>query len=160
MATHLEEVNFSELIQRPKETVARLGMSRTHALRLNRRGQDEDLVLTTAARADQDDQMARVATGLLLGVMKNPVARSTYLLDVLRTAFPWVRFLLADDLATFAEELIEVLDAAEELDSPAAVLQVIAEWRHTAEIYSDPELLAALRSTTIEDHGIVPELEA
>ncbi|WP_328989541.1 hypothetical protein OG394_25225 [Kribbella sp. NBC_01245] len=61
------------------------------------------------------------------------------------------RLLPADDLATFADELLDVLD------TPAAARQVIAEWRHTAEIYADPELLAALRSTTVEDHGVVAE---
>jgi hypothetical protein len=32
---------------------------------------------------------------------------------------------------------------------------LIAEWRHTAGIYADPELLAALRSEIVDDFGVV-----
>jgi hypothetical protein len=37
------------------------------------------------------------------------------------------------------------------------VLQLINQWRHTAEIYADPELLAALRAETLDDFGTVAE---
>jgi hypothetical protein len=70
--------------------------------------------------------------------------------------FPWVRFLTADDRMTFVQELIEVMDASEDLGSPAPVLQLITEWRHTAQIYADPELLETLRSEVVENFGAVP----
>jgi hypothetical protein len=45
------------------------------------------------------------------------------------------------------------MSAGEQLGSPTPVIQVIAEWRNTARIYADPELLKILRSQTIEDGG-------
>jgi hypothetical protein len=60
------------------------------------------------------------------------------------------------DRMTFAQELVDAMDASESLGSPTPVLQLITEWRHTAEIYADPELLAALGSDVVEDFGTVP----
>jgi hypothetical protein len=153
----LQEVNFSDLLQRPNETVALLKTSRSRALRVHRRGSEDDLVLTTAARASQDGELLEVATRVLRAVMSNPAVRSQHLLDILPKVFPWIRFLVPDDEMAFAQELIDVMDASEDLGSPAPVLQVINEWRHTAEVYADPELLAALRSDVIGDFGAVPE---
>lgn len=49
--------------------------------------------------------------------------------------FPWIRWLPAEDQEAFASELRQRSDEA---------CRVIAEWRNTASIYEDPELLAAL----------------
>ncbi|ADB30332.1 hypothetical protein Kfla_1229 [Kribbella flavida DSM 17836] len=148
-------MTFSDLLQRPSETVDKLKAGRSRSLRVHRRGAEDDLILTTAARASQDSQLLGVATRLLRAVMNNPVIRSQYLLDLLPQVFPWTRFLTVDDQVEFAQELIDVMDASAELDSPAAVLALIAQWRHTAEIYADPELLAALRSEAVDDFGPV-----
>lgn len=153
----LQEVNFSDLLQRPNETVAMLKSSRGRALRVHRRGSEDDLVLTTAARASQDGELIEVAARMLRAVMGNPAVRSHHLLEILPVAFPWIRFLTADDRVAFAQELVDVMDASEDLGSPAPVLQLITEWRHTAQIYADPELLAALRSEPVGDFGAVPE---
>ena len=152
----LPEVNFSDLIQHPTETVARLEGGQRHALKVNRRGA-EALVLTTAARASQDHELVDVATRMLMAVLGDPVIRSKYLLDIVPKIFPWVRFLPAEETGIFAQELIEVMQASEDLDVPAPVLQVIAEWRHTAEVHADPELFARLRGGSTGDHGRVPE---
>ena len=151
--SELQEVNFSDLLQRPNETVEKLKSARSRSLRVHRRGSEDDLILTTAARATQDGELIEVATRLLRAVMSSPVIRSTHLLEILPKVFPWIRFLTDDDRTTFAQELIDVMDASEDLESPAPVLQLISEWRHTAEIYADPELLAALRSEVIDDFG-------
>jgi hypothetical protein len=49
-------------------------------------------------------------------------------LDELIAAYPWARSLPADDQRRFAAEL----------------RQLITEWRHTAEVHADPDLLALL----------------
>lgn len=156
MNTELQQVNFSELLRDSGGTVQRLMTSPARALRLARRDAP-DLVLTTAARADQDDRITHLATRVLAAVMANPVVRAEYLLDILPEVFPWVAFLPPHDVAQFAAELIRVMEASAELESPAAVLETIAMWQHTAQIYSDPELLAQLRSTEVKDLGSVPE---
>lgn len=152
----LQEVTFTDLLQHATETVEKLKRSRSRALRVRRRGAEEDLVLTTATRVAQDEQVVEVAIRLLRAIMSNPVMRSAHLLDVLPEVFPWIRFLPAEDKLAFVRELIDVMSAGEELDSPVPVLQAIAEWRSTAQVYADPELLDVLRSQVIDDAGDVP----
>lgn len=152
----LQEVTFTDLLQHSNETVEKLKQSRTRALRVRRRGAEEDLVLTTAARAAQDEEVVEVAIRLLRAIVSNPVMRSTHLLEVLPQVFPWIRFLPAADQLGFVQELIDVMSAGGEVGSPAPVLQTITEWRNTAQIYADPELLDILRSQAIEDAGDVP----
>lgn len=148
----MTEVLFSELVNKPKDTVAKLGGSRD--LRLRRRD-DEDLVLTTAARAEQNTEFVSATTRLFVALMQHDEQARALLLDVIPEAFPWVRFLPREDVQAFLVELIGTLRAVEELDSPAPVVQVITEWRHTAEVHADPELFAALTDEG-EDHGAVP----
>jgi hypothetical protein len=142
----LQEVNFSELLQHPNRTVEKLKATRRRALRVRRRGSEDDLVLTTVARASEDGELADVAARLLRAVMSNPVVRSEFLLEILMQVFPWIRFLPDNDRLTFAQELVDVMDASGALDTPGPVLCLITQWRHTAEVYADPDLLAALLS--------------
>ncbi|GAB2958381.1 hypothetical protein GCM10023080_017680 [Streptomyces pseudoechinosporeus] len=43
--------------------------------------------------------------------------------------------------------------AADSLGNSASVAQLLIAWQHTAEVYSDPELLAALTRDHGEDYG-------
>jgi hypothetical protein len=154
--TDMQEVTFTELIQRPVDTVAKLKRSPRHALRLHRRGAEEDLVLVGAGRAAQEEQIVGVAVRLLRAVMNDPAARSHYLLDLLPAVFPWVRFLPDADRIVFAQELVDVMEAGVEIDNYTAVLTAIEQWRHSAEVYADPELFQALRDADLSDAGVVP----
>jgi len=49
-------------------------------------------------------------------------------------------------IGRFAPELVDVMDASSELGVAAPVLTLIAQWRNTAEVWADPELLGILRS--------------
>jgi hypothetical protein len=138
----MAEALFSELVNKPKDTVAKLHGSRRLLLR---RRDDEDLVLTTAARAEQDTEMVSATTRMFVALMQHDDAARTMLLDVIPEAFPWVRFLPREDVQAFLVELVSTLRAVDELGSSGPVVQVITEWRRTAEIYADPELLATLR---------------
>ena len=75
--------------------------------------------------------------------------------DVLPEVFPWVAFLSKEEVQEFVVELVATLRAAESLDNPVPVVQVIEAWRHTAEVLADPELAAILASDTDEDLGVV-----
>lgn len=66
------------------------------------------------------------------------------ILDILPDAFPWVRLLPETDVHAFAVELVDTMRAADSIGNSAAVAQVLIAWQHTAEVHSDPELLAAL----------------
>lgn len=147
------ETNLSDLLNKPKATLASLRGARRILLR--RRG-EEDLVLTTAARAEQDHEVMGATSRMFVEMMRTPEGR-TLVLDVLPAAMPWVRYLPAHDVREFSVELVEALGAAAELDNTAAVAQLIIEWRRTAEVHADPELYAALTTDSGEDYGSVPE---
>ncbi|WP_134712673.1 hypothetical protein [Saccharomonospora xinjiangensis] len=112
---------------------------------MRRRGEDDDLVLTTAARAEQTVEVASTATKLFLALMAHDDRTRTLVTEVLPHAFPWVRFLPKEAVREFVVELVETLEAAESLRNPAPVAHLVAAWRNTASVYADPELLAVLR---------------
>lgn len=138
------EVPFSDLVQRPRDTVARLHAERGQTLRLRRRDAD-DLTLTTAARAAQEHAVVSATTRLFVALMQRDEAARTLLIDVIPEAFPWVRFLPTGDVRAFVLDLVETLRAADALDNPAPVVQVITAWQHTAEVHADPDLAARVR---------------
>ncbi|MEV0054837.1 DUF6247 family protein [Saccharopolyspora sp. NPDC003752] len=153
MSSIAAETPFSELINHPKATVAKLSSARE--LLLRRRDAD-DLVLTTATRAEQESEMVSATTRIFIAMMRHDGAALSLLVDVVPEAFPWVKFLPAEDVRAFVVELVETLRAADAVDNPAPVVNVIAAWRHTAEVYADPELYAQL-TAGITDHGLATE---
>ncbi|MFD9113238.1 hypothetical protein ACFU6M_12435 [Streptomyces bottropensis] len=154
MGTERAAVNFSELVNKNKQTLARLQES--PRLLLHRRD-GEDLVLTTAARAEQDQTVVSAATRMLAAMARREPGSMELLLDILPDAFPWVRFLPDADVHAFAVELVDTMRAADSVGNSASVAQLLIAWQHTAEIHSDPELLAALTRDHSEDYGSVPD---
>jgi hypothetical protein len=151
------EVNLSDLLNKPKATLARLAANRRLVLR---RRDDEDLVLTTAERAAQDTAVVRDTTRLFAEMMRRDPAVMTLAVQVLPAVFPWIRHLPEDARREFAAEWLDTLSAAADLDNNAAVEVVVAEWRSTAEIYADPALYAiATRDLDEVDYGPVPRPE-
>ncbi|MFI2033958.1 hypothetical protein ACH470_04535 [Streptomyces bottropensis] len=154
MGAERAAVNFSELVNKNKQTLARLQES--PRLLLHRRD-GEDLVLTTAARAEQDQTVVSAATRMLAAMARREPGSMELLLDILPDAFPWVRFLPEADVHAFAVELVNTMRAADSVGNSASVAQLLIAWQHTAEIHSDPELLAALTRDHSEDYGSVPD---
>ncbi|MFD8979690.1 hypothetical protein [Streptomyces sp. NPDC059564] len=154
MTTENAAVNFSELVNKNKQTLARLKDS--PRLVLHRRD-GEDLVLTTAARAEQDQTVVSAATRMLVAMARRQPGSMELLLDILPDAFPWVRFLPEADVHAFAVDLVDTMRAADSIGNSASVAQVLVSWQHTAEVYSDPELLAALTTDHDADYGPVPD---
>jgi len=148
-----DEATFSDLVNRPSKTVALLERARGHRLLLKRRG-DEDLVLVTVGRAEQDAEVTRTATRVLSALVHHS-ASAELLSDVIMEVFPWVRSLPGKDAPEFARDLVGALRAIEDLATSAPVIQVIAEWRHTAETYADPQVAALLSAGIQGDFGPV-----
>ena len=148
------EIPFSELVQKPTDTVARLTATRGQTLRLRRRDA-EDLTLTTASRAEQEHTVVSATTRIFVALMQRDEAARSLLVDVVPEAFPWVRFLATQDVRAFVLELVETLRAADALDNPAPIVQVIAAWQHTAEVHADPDLAARIHQLE-GDLGPVP----
>lgn len=153
------EVSFSDLQLKGKATVERLRRSPGQSL-LVRRRDAEDLVLTTAARAEQEHVAASVATRMFVALLQRDSSVRGLVTEILPEVFPWVAFLPRDEVQEFVVELVATLRAAESIDNPAPVVQVIESWRHTAEVLADPELAAILSSATGEDLGAVPAPDA
>jgi hypothetical protein len=135
------EVPFSQLVQHPKATMAQLEESPRRRLRLDRRDGD-DLILESAARAEAEDEALSMASRLFFSLMKDDDGARA-LLFALPDVFPWVRFLPTEDVRGFLVELVETIRASSDLGNMAAIAPVVAAWKGTAEIHSDPELLKA-----------------
>ena len=71
--------------------------------------------------------------------------------------YPWVAFLSRDEAREFVAELVATMRAADAIDNPAPVVQVIDAWRHTAEVLADPELATSLTMPGDGDFGPVPQ---
>ncbi len=156
MGSLADAVPFTELIQHPARTTARLAGIR--ALLLRRRGA-ADLVLMSADRARQEGEVVDVAARLLAGVLGRS-GGADLIREVLPTVLPWVRFLPAAAAGELSAEFVEVAHAAAAVDNVAPVAQLLAEWRHTAEVYADPELHATLARAHEGDYGPVPVPDA
>lgn len=156
MGSPLEEVPFTELIQHPTRTTRRL--AGTRALRLRRRDAG-DLVLMSADRARQEGEVVDLTARLLAGVLAEGNGASL-LRRILPAALPWVRFLPDAAVDELAGELVATVHAAASLNNLAPVSQLLAEWRHTAEVYADPELHAILTHAHGDDFGSVPAPDA
>ncbi len=147
------EAAFSDLINKPTVTLQPLVGFSVKSILLRRRG-DVDLVLLTADRYEQDHAIVRMAVRLFSALIRQQDL--VILLDLLPEVFPWVRFLPEPDQRSFLVEFVETLRATQDLDTLAPVMQLVTEWRHTAEVYADPALLAALTKNA-DDLGSVPE---
>lgn len=145
------EANISDLLQRPTATLERL-TGRASRLLLHRRD-GEDLVVTTASRYEQEREVLAAAVKVFRFLVRTDLGSTA---DLMLDVFPWIRFLPPADGHTFVSEFMDVLNASESLDNLAPAWQFIVEWKHTAEVFADPELLAVLRSEG-DDFGPVPE---
>jgi hypothetical protein len=153
--TAITEIPFSQLVQQPRETVAKLEHSPRRRLRLERRD-GNDLILEAADRAEAKDDALRLSGSLFFHLVKTDKGARAVLL-ALPDVFPWVRFLPKADVQAFLVELIDTMHACAEMGNIAALMPVIAAWQETAEIYSDPELLKAANAPLDgTDYGEVP----
>ncbi|MDX8052085.1 hypothetical protein SK571_22075 [Lentzea sp. BCCO 10_0798] len=156
MSTVGSGINFSELSNKPVDSVRKLHESPNQTLLLHRRGGEEDLVLTTASRAEEVREVVSTTTTLFIALMQHHAEVRELVTDVMPKVFPWVRFLPREDMQAFVVELVETLEAANSLGTPAPVSQLIGQWRRTAEVHADPRLVAILNRDDDEDFGEVP----
>lgn len=154
MAAMPIEANFSELLQKPKDTVARMQGSAHRGIRLHRRD-DEDLYLTTAARADEAVQVVDSTTRIFVAMMKSDPQATKILTHVFPEAFPWVRFLPEAAVREFLVEFVETARAAVDLDNVSLLAPVIAAWKSTALIHADEDLHRELTTPARQDLGPV-----
>jgi hypothetical protein len=93
------------------------------------------------------DFSARMLAGLVRSQPADVVRR------VLTEALPWATFLPEADLDQLLAELVTVTQGAASLANLSPVAVLLAQWRHTAEVYADPVLLEILRREPEGDFG-------
>ncbi|WP_308197388.1 hypothetical protein [Candidatus Mycolicibacterium alkanivorans] len=153
----METVTFSDLQLRGKATVEGwLRRSQSRVLRVQRRDA-EDLVLTTVTRAAQAQEASSVTVRIFAALMQRDPYVRELVTEIVPDIFPWVVFLSRDEVREFVAELVSTMRAADAIDNPAPVVQVIDSWRHTAEVLADPELTAVLIEPSDGDFGPVPQ---
>ncbi len=148
---------FSDLQLKGKATVDAWLRHPAARFLLVRRRDAEDLVLTTATRAEQAREASSVTSRMFFALMQHDPRVRELVTDIVPEVFPWVAFLSRDEVRDFVVELVSTMRAADSIDNPAPVIQVIDSWRHTAEVLADPELAAVLTQPSDDDHGPVPE---
>lgn len=153
----MDIVSFSDLQLRGKATVETWLRTSTNRALVVRRRDAEDLVLTTAARASQARTASSATSQLLASLLQSDPHVADLVTDVAPQVFPWVAFLSSDEIREFVDELVSTMKAADSIDNPAPVVQVIDTWRHTAEVLADPELAAVLTASSDAAYGPVPE---
>lgn len=149
MTASLEDLPFTEFIQRPTAATGRLASVR--ALRLRRRDA-EDLVVMPAERAEREGEVIDLTARLLVSLLRQE-GGPALVQAVLPDALPWVRFLPPEDIGILATELTETVAASASLGITAPIAQLLVEWKHTAEVHADPELHARLTRPAGEDYG-------
>ncbi|MEU6254039.1 hypothetical protein [Streptomyces sp. NPDC047043] len=161
MTTMPAEANLSELLQKPKDTIARMQGTAHRGIRLHRRD-DEDLYLTTAARAEEAVQVVDSTTRIFVAMMKSDPQAVKMLTHVFPEAFPWVRYLPDVAVREFLVEFVETARAAVDLDNVGLLAPVIAAWKSTALIHADEKLHGELTKPVGEDLGSVepPEVSS
>ena len=151
MTVAYEDVPFSELLHHPAATTRRLDAVR--ALRL-RRCDAGDLALMRIEQMERDATVVDFTSRLLAGLVR------TENIDALRQALPealpWITFLPEEDIDVLLTELVDTARGAVALDNLAPIALLLTQWKHNAEIYADPDLLAILTREPEGDLGPVP----
>jgi len=142
---------FSDLLRKPNDVVAELD---EHDVVLRRRNAPA-LRLSREIRQQGRGEAFESLTRLLRNLaVHSPAAFDSAVED----GFPWATFLPEPERRLFAAELTRTLAASATVDNFALVVQVLQEWKATAEIHADRQLSARL-SQPIDaagDHIVAP----
>ena len=140
----VDTASFTELLRSPNAVTRRVADGDV----VIRRRDDEDLVLTTVSREEARAESLDVMGRLFADALQDEVVR-THIMR--RSALPWTRFLPPADRDLFYVELFECVAGALELGTMAPVAQLLSEWRATAAIHADPELVARMRRPDVSE---------
>lgn len=146
-------VPWSKLLQQPTQVVSLL--EEAMSVRLARRDA-EDLVITKASQIGRGSAGVE-GVGRLLTALQRTSEGRTALTEAIPLAYPWARVMPNGAVAEFSRDFVDLFYGCAELGNFAPLAQLVIEWKHTAEVYADPELYVALtRPLTGEDFGPVP----
>lgn len=142
------EVQWSELQRDPKSVAA---LADRGDVRVRRRD-GAALLLTREDRAGSTAEGAVTAARALLGHMA-PVAAATALLE----EFSWADVLPEQDRTQFVTDFVRAFQASADMGQWAPLAQTVREWKTTAAIHADPELVKQLSCPLNDDFDPVPD---
>jgi hypothetical protein len=151
MTAAYEEVPFSELLHHPAATAERLKAVR--ALRLRRRGA-ADLALISVDQLEEDTAVVGFTAAVLNSLLRS--GKRQVIQEVLPDALPWAVFLPAVDQDMMLDELVNVARGAAGIDNLRPLATLLTQWRHSAEVYADPELHRLVTREVVPDADLPP----
>jgi len=120
---------------------------------LEQRGGQPSFVLETERRASASQQANEFVAGALSALLADQSLERAFVARLSAT-LPWVDFLPEDDRIAFVEDVVGTLRACASINRYTAFAEMLDDWKNTAEIYSDPELVAALSEDVTEPLGL------
>lgn len=145
------EVQWSELQRDPKGVAA---LADRGDVRVRRRD-GAALLLTREDRASSTAEGAVTAARALRNLLAHvePQTAAAALVD----EFPWADVLPRQDRAQFVTDFVRAFQASAEMGQWTALAQTVREWKATAAVHADPELVELLSSPLNDDFGGVPD---
>lgn len=146
------EVQWSELQRDPKSVAA---LADRGDVRVRRRDGVPLLLV-------REDQAASLSAGALAAgrVLRHALvhlqAQGNEAADLIREEYPWVDLLPSSDFSRFVADFVRAVEAAAELGRWTILDQTLTEWKATATIFADPQLMAQLTGDLADDFGSVP----
>lgn len=122
-----------------------------------RRRDGVPLLLVREDTADSVAHGALSAARALRNIVAHLPAAETA--SALVEEFPWVELLPPDELGRFSADFVRAVQASAELGRWSVLDQVVVEWKATAAVYTDPELVGRLSGPIDGDFGAVPAPE-
>ena len=144
-----DQVTFSELINSPARVTSELHRKGS-GLHIRRRD-GEDLVLMAASQMEGAMEALETMAHLIGAISRLNSEGEELARVAVQAAYPWARHLPPDAQSEFLRELTDVTRAAAILGTVSPVAPVIASWKATAEVYSDPDLYRSLTRGSGED---------
>ena len=145
----VQEVQWSDLARDPKSVAA---LTDQGDVRVKRRD-GADLLLTREDRASAvGEGLLTTARTLRRALEIAPTVVERILLD----EYPWLGQLPQDGLREFADDFVRAAQAAADLGRWEVLAQTLREWKATAVIYTDPELVDTLTRPIVDEDEFVP----
>ena len=145
-----QTVTFSEFLRGPNPVAEMVYRDDVVLTRRN----DEDLVLSTVWRQNYREEATTVAAGALRSLARS---HPDLVASALAAELPWLSWLPEDEEVECVKQMVVDLAAGASVKSYRAFFQHLIQWKHSAEIHADPELLAEItRPLTGPEYGPVP----
>jgi hypothetical protein len=145
-----KEVQWSELQRDPKSVAI---LADAGDVRVRRRD-GAALLLTREDRVDAAGEGALAAARALRNILAHLPTDAA--VEALAEEFPWLSLLPSAELPQFVTDFTRSARISAELGQWSVLAETVREWKATAAVYADPEILRQLTGPLTEDHGPVP----